>query len=51
MIMYRVASGFIFSTDQSAMSLDIKTEYTPRAVVRLIDIFDCLACEWAVKGE
>ena len=43
----RFMSGFIFSKDQSAMSLatnslGMKTEYTPRTVVRLVNIFSCL---------
>jgi hypothetical protein len=29
------------STDQSAMSLIFKAEYMARAVVRLVDIFNC----------
>jgi len=38
-IIYGAKSGFIFSIDQSAMSLSnlegLKTEYTPRAVDQL----------------
>ena len=37
-----VMSGFLFTPDQSAMNLVLKTKYTPRAVVRLINIFNCL---------
>ena len=37
-----VMSGFLYTTDQSAMNLVLKTKYTPRAVVRLINIFNCL---------
>ena len=45
-----VMSGFLFTTDQSAMNLVLKTKYTPRAVVRLINIFNCLTVkeEWKV---
>jgi hypothetical protein len=39
-------SRFIFATDQS---LGIKTEYTSKAVARLVNIFNCLAHEWMVK--
>ena len=39
-------SRFIFATDQS---LGVKTEYTPKAVARLVNIFNCLAHEWMVK--
>ena len=35
-------SGFILSTNQSTMSLPFKPEYTPIAVVRLVNIFNCL---------
>ena len=48
-IPFELMSGFIFSTDQSAMGIlskslvvyFVKTEYIPRAVVRLINIFNC----------
>lgn len=41
-------SGFMLSTNQSATSLPFKPEYTPRAVVRLVTIFNCL---YTVKDE
>jgi hypothetical protein len=44
-------SMFIFSTDQSAMSLLFKTVFTPRAVVRLVNIVNCLAYDKVVKDK
>jgi hypothetical protein len=38
-------------SDEPNKSLGIKTEYMPRAVVRLDNIFNCLAYEWTVKDE
>jgi hypothetical protein len=35
-------------SDEPNKSLGIKTEYMPRAVVRLDNIFNCLAYEWTV---
>jgi hypothetical protein len=32
-------------------SLGIKTQYTPSVVFRLVNIFNCLAYDWAVKDE
>jgi hypothetical protein len=32
-------------------SLRIKSEYTQRDVVRLVDIFNCLTYDWTVKDE
>ena len=41
---YEVTSGFIFPIDQSVMSLPFKTEFIPKAVVQLVNIFNnCLA--------
>jgi hypothetical protein len=41
-IPFAVMSGFIFGTDQSATSLLFTTEYTPRTVVRMVNIFHSL---------
>jgi len=44
--------GLIFTTNQSAMSLiylGIKTEYTARGVVRLVNIFNFLAYDGRSK--
>jgi len=38
-ISFEVMSGFVVSSDQSAMSLHEITEYSPRAVVWLVSIF------------
>ena len=46
--------GHIFNRpvkDDLTNSLGIKTRYTPRAVVRLVSIFNCLAYDWVVKDE
>jgi hypothetical protein len=32
-------------------SLGFKIEYTPRSVVQLVNIFNCLAYDWMVKGK
>jgi hypothetical protein len=37
-ILYEVTSVFVFSTDDPIKSLGIKIKYTPRAVVRLVNI-------------
>ena len=50
-IPYEVMSGFIFLTDQSVISPLFKTKYTPRAVVRLVNIFNCPEYDWMVKDE
>jgi len=42
-IPYDVTPWFIFSTIQSAISLSLKAKYTRRHVVRLVNIFICLA--------
>ena len=43
---------FIFSNDQSAMSLLFKTEYMPRVVVRLVNILNVLyMIEWSKTNE
>ena len=51
--LYGVILGFTFSTDLSVMSLlntiGIKPEYMPRAAVKLVNIFNCLAYDWMVK--
>jgi len=50
-IPFGVMSGVIFSTHKSMMSLLFKTEYMPRAVVRFVNTFNCLVCNWVVKDE
>jgi len=54
-ITYRVTSGVLFSTDQSATSLLIivvlKTEHRMKADVRLVNNFNCLAYDWTIKDE
>ena len=48
-IPFKVVSGIIFSTNQSVIWDSLfKSEYTQRADVRLINIFNfnCLACDW-----
>jgi len=46
----RVMSGFIFLISDGLTN--IKTKYTMRAVVRLVNIIiNCLANEWTVKDE
>jgi len=37
--------------DVPTLSLGIKTEYTPRTVVRLVNIFNCLAYDWMTRDE
>jgi hypothetical protein len=37
--------------DEPTKFLDIKIEYTRRAVVRLVYMFKCLAYDWMVKDE
>jgi hypothetical protein len=37
------------TSDEPTESLGIKIEYTTRAVVRLVNIFNCLACGWRSK--
>ena len=44
-------SGFIFSCNQSAMSLLIKTEYTSSAVGWLVSVFNYLTCDCMVKDD
>ena len=46
-ILYGVRLVFIFSINQSTMIF--KTEYMPRAVFWLVNIFNCLAYDWTVK--
>ena len=36
--------------DDPAKSLSIKTRYTPRAVVQLVNLFNCLPYYWTVKA-
>ena len=54
-IMHRVMSGVISSTNQSTTSLPnlelLKAEYTPRTIVRLVNIFNCLAYDWMIKDK
>ena len=40
-----------FLTDQSAISLLVKIEYLPRAVVWIMHIFSCLAYYWMIKDD
>ena len=37
-----VTSGFKFSTNQSVKGLPFKHVYTPKAVIQLVKIFNCL---------
>ena len=37
--------------DEPIKFLDNKTMYMPRAVIRLVNIFNCLAYDWTVKDE
>jgi len=39
---FGVRSGSYFSNDESEMSLLFTTEYTPRVIVRLVNMFNCL---------
>ena len=55
-IMYRVTSGFIFSSDQSMISLPnievLKLSTNLKAVVQLVNIFNCLAMiEWSKNNK
>jgi hypothetical protein len=50
-IRHGVTSEFIFPTNQSAISLQFITEYTPWAVVRFVLLFNCLTYDWMVKNE
>ena len=50
-ILFVGMSEFIFSTDQSAIIIFYKTEYTIRVVFRLVNIFNCLAHNWTVKDK
>jgi hypothetical protein len=48
--------GHIFNrpiSDEPTISLGIKSEYVPRAVVQLVNIFNCLAydSDWMDKDE
>jgi hypothetical protein len=48
--------GHIFNrriNDEPTISLGIKSEYVPRAVVQLVNIFNCLAydSDWMDKDE
>ena len=38
-------------SDEPTKSWSIKTEYIPKAVVWLVNIFNCLAYDWTVKYE
>ena len=38
-------------SDKPTKSLNVKTEYMPIDVVRLVNIFNCLAYDWTVKDE
>jgi hypothetical protein len=48
-------TGVIFFTNQSAASLPnlevLKTKHMIIDVVRLVNIFNCLAYDWRVKGN
>ena len=48
-------SGVIFSTHQSMQRLSdlevLKPAFMLRTVVRLVNIFNCLAYDWTVKDE
>jgi len=50
-IRHEVTSEFIFPTNQSAISLQFITEYTPWAVVRFVLLFNCLTYDWTIKNE
>ena len=41
---------FVFYLEPTK-SLRIKSEYTQRDVVRLVDIFNCLTYDWTVKDD
>jgi hypothetical protein len=48
--------GHIFNrpiSDEPTISLGIKSEYVPRAMVQLVNIFNCLAydSDWMDKDE
>ena len=46
-IWYWVTSSLIFSTE----SLGINTQYMPRALVRLANLFNCLAYDWTIESK
>ena len=38
-------------SDEPTKSLGMKTYYMPKAVVWLVDVFNCLAYDWTTKDE
>jgi hypothetical protein len=38
-------------SEEPTKSFGIKTEYMPRAVVRLVNIFNCIEYDWTVSDE
>jgi len=56
MPLFKSHVGVHLSTDHAisyepTKSLGIKTQYTPIVVFRLVNIFNSLAYDWAVKDE
>ena len=47
----RQGSQFQSNCDDPTEYLGIKTEYTPRTCVLLVNIFNCLAYDWTIKDE
>jgi hypothetical protein len=47
----RQGSQFQPKSDDPTEYLGIKTEYTSRTFVLLVNIFNCLAYDWTIKDE
>lgn len=50
-ILFRVKSGVMFTTDQSATMVKYLEALKTGALVRLVSILYCLAYNWTVKDE
>ena len=52
-ILFEVMPRFNFTTYQSAMNLlfFFLTKYIPKAVVRLVNIFNWIVYDWTIKGK